>query len=199
MIADLAPSEVAWLRAFFSAPNGLEWEGIEDRSAPQALIDHVLPWLHLISSGNSQAAIVLPFVRSGQIVGWYATTRGPIGALELKKELMGWLGPTYFEHFDVVPLNTRDSMAAILRQRYNGVVYRFSGAVGTKSARMADLLTTFARLASRRPLTNRMPTRPVGAVRSDFERALLVQDAERAEALLTELRGTGRLNEENLR
>ncbi|WP_224705154.1 protein DpdD [Devosia aquimaris] len=199
MIADLAPSEVAWLRAFFSAPNGLDWERIEDRSAPQALMDHVLPWLHLISSGSSQAAIVLPFVRSGHIVGWYATTRGPVGAFELKKELMGWLGPTYLEHFDVVPFDSRDPMAAILRQRYDGVVYRFSGAVGTKGARMADLLTTFACLASRRPLTNRMPMRPVGAIRSDFERALLVQDAERAETLLTELRGTGRLNEENLR
>lgn len=199
MIADLAPSEVAWLRVFFSAPNGLDWEGIEHRTAPQALIDHVLPWLHLVSSGASQAAIVLPFVRSGEIVGWYATTRGPAGAFELKKELMGWLGPTYFDHFDAVPGDSLDPMAATLRQRYDGIVYRFSGAAGTTTARMADRLTAFAHLARRRPLTNRMPMRPVGAIRSDFERALLVQDAERAETLIAELRGTGRLNEENLR
>lgn len=199
MIADLVPSEVAWLRAFFSAPNGLDWEGIEQRTAPQALIDHVLPWLHLISSGASPAAIVLPFVRSDEIVGWYATTRGPAGAFELKKELMGWLGPTYFDHFEAMPGDSPNPMAATLRQRYDGVVYRFSGAAGTTTGRMADRLTAFARLTRRRPLTNRMPMRPVGAIRSDFERALLVQDAERAESLIAELRGTGRLNEENLR
>ena len=199
MIADLAPPEVAWLRSFFSAPNGLDWDGIEDRTAPLALIDHVLPWLHLISSGGSQAPIVLPFVRSGEIVGWYATTRGPAGAFELKKELMGWLGPTYFDHFEAVPGDSLDPMAAIMRHRYDGIVYRFSGAAGRTTAGMADRLTTFAHLAPRRPLTNRMPIRPVGAIRSDFERALIVQDAERAETLLAELRGTGRLNEENLR
>lgn len=199
MIADLAPAEVAWLQTFFGAPNGLDWDEIEQRTAPSALIDLILPWLHIISSGGSQAAIVLPFVRAGEIVGWYATTRGSTGALELKKELMGWLGSTYVDHFEATPGDSRDPMASSLRQRYGGIVYRFSSAAGTTTARMADRLSAFARLVRRRPLTNRTPIRPVGAIRSDFERALLVQDAERAETLIAELRGTGRLNEENLR
>jgi hypothetical protein len=199
MIADLAPSEVAWLKVFFGAPNGLEWDSIEQRTAPQALIDHILPWLQLVSSGSPLMPIVLPFVRSGEIVGWYATARGPAGAFELKKELMGWLGPTYLDYIEAMSGDSPDPMAAAMRQRYDGIVYRFSGATGTTTARMADRLTTFANLARRRPLTNSMPVRPVGAIRSDFERALLVRDAERAETLIAELRGTGRLNEENLR
>ncbi|UCI23528.1 protein DpdD [Mesorhizobium sp. B2-8-5] len=199
MIADLAPSEVAWLQVFFSAPNGLNWHSIEQRTAPQGLIDHILPWLHLVGSGPPQTPIMLPFVRSGEIVGWYATTRGPAGAFELKKELMGWLGPTYLDQIEAMSGDSPDPMAMAMRQRYDGIVYRFSGTVGATTARMADRLTAFANLAQRRPLTNRMPVRPVGAIRSDFERALLVQDAERAEALIAELRETGRLNEENLK
>ncbi|MER8972423.1 hypothetical protein NKI18_07715 [Mesorhizobium sp. M0800] len=199
MIADLEPSEVAWLRVFFNAPNGLDWNSIEKRAAPQGLIDHVSTWLQLVSSGPPQSPIVLPFVRSGEIVAWYATTRGPTGAFELKKELMGWLGPTYLDHIQAMPADSPDPMAAAMRQRYDGIVYRFSGAAGTTTARMTDRLTALANLARRRPLTNRMPMRPVGAIRSDFERALLVQDAERAETLVAELRETGRLNEENLR
>jgi hypothetical protein len=199
MIADLAPSEVAWLQAFFSASNGLKWDSIEKRTAPQALVDHILPWLHLVSSGVPQTPIVLPFVRSGEIFSWYATTRGPAGAFELKKELTGWLGPTYLDHLEAIPGDDPDPMAAAMRQRYGGIVYRFSGAAGTTTARMADRLTAFANLARCRPLFKSIPVRPVGAIRSDFERALLVQDVERAETLIAELRETGRLNEENLR
>ncbi|MDR6846969.1 protein DpdD [Sphingomonas sp. BE137] len=199
MIADLDPSEVAWLQAFFRTPNGLDWDSLEQRTTPQALVDHILPWLHLVSSGALRTPIVLPFVRSGEIVGWYATTRGPAGAFELKKELMGWLGPTYLDQFEPMSEDRLDPMATAMRQRYGGTVFRFSGAAGTTTARITERLTAFAKLAQRRPPTTSMPVRPVGAIRSDFERALLVQDANRAEALIAELRETGRLNEENLK
>ncbi|SNB82468.1 hypothetical protein SAMN06265338_12022 [Rhodoblastus acidophilus] len=86
-------------------------------------------------------------------------------------------------------------MATAMRQRFGGTVFRFSG----ETARIAERLDVYARIAKLRPSTAIMPVRPVGAIRSDFERALLVQDSKRAEALIVELRNTGRLNEENLK
>ncbi|MGA8170117.1 MAG: protein DpdD [Methylocystis sp.] len=199
MISDLAPTDIAWLRAFFVAPNGVDWGSLEQRAAPQAIVDQILPWLHLVRRAPPQTPIVLPFVRSNEIVGWYATTRGPAGAFELKKELMGWLGPTYLDYFEATPENSSDPMAAAMRQRFGGTVFRFSGAAGNTTARIAERLNVYANLARRRPPTTSMPVRPVGAIRSDFEEALLVHDSKRAEALIAELRNTGRLNEENLR
>lgn len=199
MISDLAPTDIAWLRAFFVAPNGVDWGSLEQRTAPQAIIDQILPWLHLVQRGPPQTPIVLPFVRSNEIVGWYATTRGPTGAFELKNELMGWLGPTYLDRFHATPENSSDPMAAAMRQRFGGTVFRFSGAAGNTTVQIAERLNVYANLAKRRPPTTSLPLRPVGAIRSDFEQALLVQDSKRAEALIAELRNTGRLNEENLR
>ena len=90
-------------------------------------------------------------------------------------------------------------MASILRARFGGMVYRFAGADAATNTEIGARLTDFGALQDRRPAMVRRASRPVGSIRADFERALLAQDEARAEAMIAELRETGRLNEENLR
>jgi hypothetical protein len=196
MTATTGQAEHAWLRAFFGPPNGVDWASLEQRAVSRELLDQILPWLEIVEHGAAQTPVVLPFIRAGEIVGWYATTRGPARAFELRRELTAWLGPTYLARFDELQESSADPMAAAMRQRFGGTVYRFAGA---STGQMAERLMVFAKLARQRPATTTMLARPVGTIRSDFERALIVQDGVRAEAFISELRETGRLNEENLR
>ncbi|HZK90736.1 MAG TPA: protein DpdD, partial [Stellaceae bacterium] len=132
-------------------------------------------------------------------IGWYATTRGFDGGHELGAEINAWLGPAYLSVFETVDPCAADPVAEAMRSRTGGVVYRFSGSDQKSNQLIGERLAEVGALLKRRPATQRLTVRPVGSIRSDFERALLAQDAVEAEALIGELRETGRLNEENLR
>jgi hypothetical protein len=199
MIEHLPPREQDWLERFFASPNELSWNSLLDGSAPSEQADQVYRWLGHLNGERLGVPIVLPFVRGGQVTGWYATTQGAAGGYELGDEINAWLGPTWLSRFERVPDDAADQMATALRDRFGGTVYRFTGpneaAMQTISARLAD----FAALLDRKPKTTRAPMRPVGAIRSDFDRALLAGDEAEAEAMIAELKETGRLNEENLK
>ena len=195
----LSPKDAAWLNAFFAAPNELAWDALTTGTAPQALAERVRPWLQILASGDSQAPIILPFVRGSDITGWYATTQGVEGGYELGAEIEAWLGPAYLNVFELVRSGQGDQMASAMRARFGGTVYRFSGADPTMNGQIAVRIAEYVALLVRRPPMQPRTIRPVGSIRADFERALLAQDEARAEALIVELRGTGRLNEENLR
>lgn len=199
MIDNLPPQEQAWLTRFFDSPNELSWTSLVDGSAPALEADQVQQWLALISGLRKNAPLVLPFVRGGRITGWYATTQGRSGGYELFDEINAWLGPTWLSYFQRVPEDSSDPMAAVLRDRFGGTVYRFTGPDSAAIKAISARLSEFAEVLGRRPLVRRTRVRPVGAIRSDFERALLAGDESRAEAMIAELKQTGRLNEENLR
>jgi hypothetical protein len=199
MIDALPSAEIAWLSAFFASPNTLAWSAIAAGTAPSALVEQVRPWLQSLLDEVNEAPIILPFVRGGVITGWYASTRDRRGGYELGLELQAWLGPTYLNIFERVPDDSADPMARVLRARFGAVVYRFAGADSAVNAAIAARIADFGALKQRRPAMLRRTARPVGSIRADFERALLAQDETRAEAMIAELRETGRLNEENLR
>ena len=198
MIENLPERENDWLSAFFSTPNELSWNSLRDGTAPTQVIDMVLPWLRFLGE-KSDAPIILPFMRSGKIAGWYATVQGSIGAQELGNEINSWLGPSWLSILDRVSEGSADPMVAILHSRFNGSVYRFKGPDDAAMQAIAAKLSNFAILLEQRPRFKKAQIRPIGTVRSDFETALLVGDQMRAETLITELKQTGRLNEENLR
>lgn len=199
MIDGLDPQEATWLRAFFSPPNALGWDSLVHRTAPPAMLDQVLPFLGSLLEGREWTAIVLPFVQDGRTVAWYAAACKPGGGPEVQADITAWLGPSYLDRPPSVADSTNDPLAAAMRRRFGGTVYRFAGTDHTANALIAERVASYAALAGRRPRTTRDTARPVGAIRADFERALVVRDAQRAEALIAEMRDTGRLNEENLR
>jgi hypothetical protein len=198
VIDHLHPQEQAWLAAFFASPNELNWPSLLDGSAPPREADQVRQWLGLLGS-HAAPPLILPFMRGGAVTGWYATTQGVPGGYELGDEINAWLGPTWLSRFDRVPEDSNDPMATALRDRFGGTVYRFTGADDAAIQSIAGRLSEFAGVLERRPVAARTRVRPVGAIRSDFERALLAGDEAQAEAMIAEFKQTGRLNEENLR
>ena len=199
MIDAVPAAEIVWLSNFFGPPNALAWSAITAGTAPSAFVEQVRPWLQSLQHNATEGPIILPFVRSDAITGWYASTRGPRGGYELGHELDAWLGPTYLSIFERVADDLTDPMASALRTRFGGMIYRFAGADGAANTQIATRLADFGMLRQRRPAMLRRIVRPVGSIRSDFERALLARDEARAETMIAELRETGRLNEENLR
>lgn len=198
MIEHLPPQEQAWLERFFASPNELCWSSLLDGSAPPLEADQVRQWLDLLGSSPA-APLILPFMRGGTVTGWYATTQGVSGGYELGDEINAWLGPTWLSRFERVPGDSSDPMATALRDRFGGTVYRFTGADDAAMQTISARLSEFAGVLERRPLATRTRVRPVGAIRSDFERALLTGDEAQAKAMIAEFKQTGRLNEENLR
>jgi hypothetical protein len=199
LIEHLPPEEKEWLARFFARPNELSWFSLVDGSAPPREADQVRQWLALLAGSRQSVPIILPFFRGGKITGWYATTQGRSGGYELREEINGWLGPTWLSRFERVPTDTKDPMAAVLLGRFGGTVYRFTGADAVAMKAISARLCEFAEVEARRPQEKRTRVRPVGAIRSDFERAVLAGDISQAESTIGELKQTGRLNEENLR
>lgn len=199
MIEHLPPEEQEWLARFFASPNELSWSSLVDGSGPPREADQVRHWLALLAGSRQSAPLILPFFRGGTITGWYATTQGRSGGHELREEINAWLGPTWLSLFERVPVDTKDPMAAVLLGRFGGTVYRFTGADEVAMKAISARLCEFAEVEARRPQDKRTRVRPVGAIRSDFERALLAGDISQAEAMISEFKQTGRLNEENLR
>jgi len=199
MIEGLSASDLAWLRTFFAAPNGLDWEALRNGTAPAAIAAQVRPWLQKVAISDRYAPVLLPFIRASEITGWYATTQTAEGGPELGAELKAWLGPAFLSTFEVVPVGSSDPMARAMRDRSGGVVYRFTGPDSGSNTRIAARIVDYSQTLKLRPPMERKTVRPIGSIRTDFERALLAQDETRAESMIAELRATGRLNEENLR
>ncbi|NKM57807.1 hypothetical protein GFL21_25320 [Rhizobium anhuiense] len=199
MIEHLPESEQEWLKIFFASPNELSWRSLLGGFAPADQADQVRRWLAHLGADRAKAPLVLPFVRGGEVTGWYATTQGAAGGYELGDEIKAWLGPTWLSRFDRVPNDAPDPMAAALRRRFGGTVYRFTGPDAEAKRVIASRLSEFAALLERKPQVTRARIRPVGAIRGDFERALLAGDETQAEAMIAQLKQTGRLNEENLK
>jgi hypothetical protein len=199
VIHGLPEIEAAWLRAFFSDPNALRWDDLVNGVVPARLADQVRPWVETLVSGYGATAIVLPFVRRGVIVGWYASPKGADGGQELGDELNAWLGPTLLQMVRQLPLAAGDPMARAMTGRFGARVWRFAGADAAGNQAIVAKVAEYCALLARRPPLARRYVRPVGSIRAEFERAVLAQDEAHAEAMIAQLRDTGRLNEENLR
>lgn len=199
MITHLAQSEHLWLSRFFSAPNELLWDALVDGTAPAPASEQINRWLSFLYTERSDTPLILPFMRGGKITGWYATGSGLGDGNEVFDDLNAWLGPSYLSRIDRIVDGRADPMAKALLDRFGSPVFRFTGP-DERSIRLISVrLEEFATVLGRRPAKTTSVLRPVGAIRSDFERALIVQDEALAEAMIGELKQTGRLNEENLK
>lgn len=199
MIDGLSPEQRAWLRDFFASPNELTWESLLDGSAPTEAIEAVQSWLTEFADPDKRVPLVLPFMKSGEVAYWYATTRTREGGLELAAELQAWLGPTYLADFEATPTDASNPNAAAMYRQSGGIVWRFTGNNQLAKICISRRLHDYIGVLRWRPKQIDKPVRPVGSIRADFERALVAKDPTAAERYIVELRETGRLNEENLR
>jgi|GEM_PF-1158353 len=199
MIDGLDAKELEWLSDFFGPPNELILDAIRDGRAMGTEVDQVKMWLRLLFNQRHDTPVILPLVRNGLIESWYATTRGSAGGYELGEDINAWLGPTWLNQFETVPRDTNDPMAIALHKRFGGTVYRFQNTDGLATETITERLRIFASLLEHRPQASDKRARPVGTIRSDFDRAILAGDEAQAKVLITELKQTGRLNEENIR
>lgn len=188
-----------WLERFFAAPNGLTWDAIVQGIEPSAVAESLRPWLNLLRTGNSSAPVILPFVRGGTIKGWYAAAQDGERTGELERTLGAWFGMTWLSRFDRLAPDAAEPMAAALHAAFGTRVFRFAGADPTANRRIASDLAALARVITSRPERDKVDRRPVGVIRAEFDRALLVSDQTRAQVALDELKQSGRLNDENLR
>ncbi|NEI59441.1 hypothetical protein GR200_30905 [Rhizobium leguminosarum] len=195
----MSPSHIDWLEQFYAAPNGLAWSHISDGTEPAAVAEVLRPWLKLLSDDSNTGPVILPFVRAGVVTGWYAVARNPDHTDELRDLLMAWFGFTRLSRFEATTAAMSDPLAAILRNAFRGVVFRFSGADATANHRIGSDLIALAHLLSRKPHSTAVTKRPIGIIRGEFDRALLLRDETNASILLDELKGIGRLSDENLR
>lgn len=198
-MTDYPPDHSAWLERFFAAPNGLGWDTIVQGTVPSAVSESLGPWLNLLRTGNRSAPVILPFVRDGAITGWYAAAQDADRTGELDRMLGAWFGMTWLSRFDRLAPDAAEPMAAALRTAFGTRVFRFAGADPTANRRIASDLATLAQVIASRPERERVHRRPVGVIRAEFDRALLVRDQTRAQFALDELKQSGRLNDENLR
>lgn len=197
MIDTLPESEKEWLSRFFAEPNRLTFASLIEGSVQVQELEQIERWLQLFSERPS-IPIVLPFARSDNISGWYAAAQGSSSSYELRADIQAWLGPTWLSVFEQVAPEAKDPMAMVLRSRFGDPIYRFTGKevdLRQISVRLGEYLT----LLEHRPPIKSSLTRPVGAILSDFEGALLAGAEEQARKLIDEVKRTGRLNEENLK
>lgn len=192
-------SHAHWLQRFFVPPNGVDWPSISAGTEPAAIAEVLRPWLKLLEDESSSAPIILPFVRNANISGWYATAREAGRTEELYYLLNAWFGWTWLSRFDRTTPAMTDPMAAALRDAFGTTVFRFAGSDAAANRRISTDLGSLATLLTRRPARLKIERRPVGTIRTEFDRALLIRDEASAKALAEELRHSGRLNDENLR
>ncbi|TCL89547.1 hypothetical protein C8J38_11238 [Rhizobium sp. PP-WC-2G-219] len=195
----MSPAHIDWLEQFYAAPNGLAWSHISDGTEPAAVAEVLRPWLKLLSDDSNTGPVILPFVRAGVVTGWYAVARIPDHTDELRDLLMAWFGFTRLSRFEATTAAMSDPLAGILRNAFRGVVFRFSGADATANHRIGSDLIALAHLLSRKPHSTAVTKRPIGIIRGEFDRALLLRDETNASIFLDELKSIGRLSDENLR
>lgn len=199
MINDVLTFHILWLERFFAAPNGLDWATVVAGSEAADISATLRPWLKLLADDSQTAPVILPFVRDGKITGWYATARKTDRTEELSTLLTAWFGMAWMSRFDRMPAASTDPMAGALREAFGSTVFRFAGSDMAANQRIATDLVSLAELLAKRPARPRIDRRPVGTIRAEFDRALLIRDKARAKSLLDELTQSGRLNDENLR
>lgn len=193
----VAPLELVWLKQFFSGRNYLTWQGIETGEAPAKYLDQVLPWLRNLSSETICSPIVLPFYGKDGPIAWYAMASEDRQFSQLTDEITSFIGPSFSNlngEWADLPCDNISEMA--LKERFGNRVIKFCAQRPEDREEIERALKLYQTLLARRPETPDRTQRPFGKIRGDFDRALLVGNANNAQELLEEMCASGRVNAE---
>lgn len=193
----LSDQELAWLERFFADPNKLTWQNITEGTGPADWLSLVRPWLSLLERNDPAIPIVLPIFDFSGVSHWYAMACDARRSAQLAQELNSFVGPSYtnFDGKEASPL-LGDSIDKAVHGRFEGHIYRFSALGVDESLSAQRALSTYCALLSRRPPIPNRILRPIGQIRSDFDRALALGDVDHADRLIEEFSQSGRISAE---
>jgi hypothetical protein len=193
----VAPSELAWLQAFFGEANELKWQALADGSARPDWAAQVLPWLHFLDGESPNGAFVLPVFQDGEVACWYGLAASDRSLTQLAEELLAWIGPSYSDYSGGLhELSEADPVQCAIRNRFGPLAVRLFATSNTDRAAIQALLAQYHSVIRRRPPTSERGQRPFGRIRGDFDRALLAGNELNARRFLDEMVGSGRVSAE---
>ena len=186
----------AWITSFFGGGNNLVWSDLESGRATDNWGPEVLAWIALLDRDENGVA-VLPYLGADGDVVWYAVARSARAGRRLGEDIAGFVGASYggFDGRPYLP-DTADTPGQMLAEEFGAPMFRIAPEPRwTGSVRRS--LGIYRTLLERRPSARRLAARSVGALRTRFDRALLVSNEEEATRLYEEILATGRLSLEN--
>ncbi len=158
----------------------------------------MLPWLDLLARDDPAIPVVLPYRDGSGIVIWYGAARTQQTALRLVEELVALVGPTYadFTHRPHL-VDPADDPQAALTEAFVEPVLRICPALPEDVEKIRRVIRLYRGLVERRPPELRLAARPLGVLRSRFDRALLAGNETEAQQLFEQILATGRLSPDN--
>ncbi|WP_445368138.1 protein DpdD [Methylomonas sp. BW4-1] len=197
MIDTLLSRDLSWLEAFFSGRNVLKWEDVIERSAPQAWLEQVLPWITSFTSSGGGLPIVLPVFGPNGPCHWYGMASNEVGANALSQELMAFVGPSFSDfRGQLHNMDSSDVIERSLLERFGRFVFRFDPVGNADCDNIARALQSYLGSLRRRPEIPDRTQRPFGKIRAEFDCALLAGNESDARRLRDELISSGRINAE---
>ncbi len=129
MSAATVPSELSWVRGFFSGRNHLHWGDIENQVAPVRVLSHVMPWLKKLAEPGYGGPVVLPLYGQDDQITWYAMADGDRFFAQMVDEVTGFVGPSYSDfRGEWANLCLDDAPERALAERFGTRVIKFGAA-----------------------------------------------------------------------
>jgi hypothetical protein len=194
---DYPASEIAWLERFFGVPNELIWGHLNDPRIEPLLRDELTAWLSILADYKDEQPILLPRI-TGHDVRWYACSKDPQTMAQVREEMEALVAHSYAQVEAHPALDPTDPCESALLEHFGNGVCTIDILAGCHST-VLHRFEIYRHLLLRRPRRLRVGVRPVGRIRSDFDKALLAGNLKEARALIEEMRCTGRLSLENQR
>lgn len=193
MSSDTAP----WWERFFGGDNYLRWPALRNQESPWT--PHVSPWLEIARGTDFDLPLVLPRLDANGQPAWYCGGRNARGALRLREALQAFVGPSYSD-FDgrSHSLDWDDPVEAAFAEGTVEPVFLIRPSRGSDERKIQRALALYVGLLARMPKQETHTPSPLGALRSELDRAIAAGDEREARRLLRRIRRVGRLDAENL-
>lgn len=186
------------LRRFFSPPNRLHLDRIEQQDEDQG-IGRFQRWIAPVRLPEPEATL-LPCMRTPGQVEWYAVAFTDRESRRLREELVAFVGPTY-SHFrgERADLDPADFVEAAVLELSGGRAFRLTAPpAGQAQAALWQALERMRQVRARRQEREPESLRPAGRVLRDFFLALRVGNRDHADELLRLLKDQYELGSWNL-
>lgn len=143
--------------------------------------------------------LVIPVV-TPESTTWYGCARNAAQAKELSGLLKAWIGPSWTAFRGEQALLKDDEWPErLLQEQFGAYVFRLRVLRASDNKVVSKRLAVLFGALQRKPGVTGSNLKSAGQLRAEFDRALVVGDALKAQDIVETLRRTGRLTAENLR
>jgi hypothetical protein len=156
-----------------------------------------MPWLKKLTLSGYDGPVVLPLCEADGRITWYAMADNDRRFAQMVDEITAFVGPSYSDfRGEWAKLNLDDPSERALAERFGPRVVKLTAVQASDEPHIESALALYLSVLARRPEIPDRTRRPFGKIRSDFDRALVADNADGAQKLLEELLATGRVNAE---